>query len=116
MKFRNPWIDPRVVQVRSIAAQAYLREHGWKLLATEQPNLLPFTGPSGGDPSPTVRVPVREQARDYPQRIIELITDLALAEGRYAVEVLNDILQQATAEPASTNGPPVPGKTEPATR
>ena len=94
------------VRPQSAAAQAYLREHGWKLLPTEQPNLLPFTGPSDGDASPTVHVPVLEQARDYPQRIIELITDLALAEGRYAVEVLNDILRQATTE-ASVNGPNV---------
>jgi hypothetical protein len=59
-----------------------------------------------------VRVPLLEQARDYAQRIIELITDLALAEGRYAVEVLNDILQQANAEAVPPNGPTAPVKTE----
>jgi hypothetical protein len=116
MKFRNPWIDPRVVQVRSAAAQAYLRAHGWTLLPAEQPNLLPFRGASGGDGSPTVHVPLLEQARDYPQRIIELVTDLALAEGRYAVDVLNDILRHATAEAESGNGPNRSGRAEPAAR
>ncbi len=114
MKFRNPWIDPRVPQVRSAAAQAYLRTHGWQALPVEQANLLPFTKGSGEDDSPVLQVPVLEQARDYPQRIVEFITDLALAEGRYAVDVLNDILQQAMADAVPTNGPAATGKTEPA--
>jgi hypothetical protein len=101
MKFRNPWIDPRVVEVRSKAAQAYLVQHGWKPLAADQPSLLPFVGPKAGKNPPIVQVPLREQARDYPQRVIEFVTDLALAEGRYAVEVLEDILQQRLDTSAS---------------
>ena len=116
MKFRNPWIDPRVAQVRSAAAQAYLRGHAWQPLPAEQANLLPFAKAPDGDESPILHVPVLEQARDYPQRVVELITDLALAEGRYAVDVLNDILQQGAAEAIPANGPNVPVKTEPATR
>src|SRR5205085_10031601 len=30
MKFRNPWIDPRIVQARPESARAYLLCHGWK--------------------------------------------------------------------------------------
>ena len=101
MHFRNPWIDPRVTQVRSAAVRAYLLAHGWTALPAEQPNLLPFESPAGED-APAVRVPVMEDARDYPQRMVELLTDVALAEDRYAVEVLNDILQQQSA--VSTNG------------
>jgi hypothetical protein len=92
MTFRNPWIDPRVAQVRSAAAQAYLRLHGWNPLPPDQPHLLLFEGPPGGEDSLTEQVPLLEQGRDYTQRVIELITDLALAEDRYAVDVLNDIL------------------------
>jgi hypothetical protein len=114
MKFRNPWIDPRVTRVRSAAAQAYLRTHAWQPLPVEQANLQPFTKGSDKDDAPVLHVPVLEQARDYPQRIVEFITDLALAEGRYAVEVLNDILQQGTADAVPVNGPTVTGKTEPA--
>jgi hypothetical protein len=116
MTFRNPWIDPRVVQVRSEAAEAYLRLHGWKPLPLEQAHLLPFEGPPGGEDSPTVQVPLLEQGRDYTQRVIELITDLALAEDRYAVDVLNDILRQTGAEAVPANGPTVATKTEPAPR
>ena len=48
---------------------------------------------------PIVRVPLCEQARDYSQRVIEFVTDLALAEGRYAVEVLNELLQEQLETP-----------------
>ena len=95
MKPRNPWIDPRVAQVQSKAAQAYLVQHGWKPLAASRPSLLPFAGPKAGTNPPIVHVPLREQARDYSQRVIEFVTDLALAEGRYAVEVLDELLQAA---------------------
>jgi hypothetical protein len=108
MKFRNPWIDPRVLQVHAGAAQTYLRQRGWKPLPAEQPNLLRFEGPPGGD-SRTVRVPLLEQARDYTQRVIELITDLAVAEDRYAVEVLEEILRQPPPELAT----PMHGATTP---
>jgi hypothetical protein len=116
MKVRNPWIDPRVLQVRSAAVQAYLVHHGWKSLSPTQPNFLLFEGPPDGGDSPTVQVPVLEQGRDYSQRVIELITDLALAEGRYAVDVLNDILHQAAAGPAPANGPGALGQAKPATK
>ncbi len=97
MRFHNPWIDPRVRQVRSKAAQAYLSQQGWRLLTADQPHVLSFKGPKPRKDPPVVHVPVREQARDYTQRVIELLTDLAIAEGRYAVDVLNDILQQTFA-------------------
>lgn len=100
MKLRNPWIDPRVVQVRPTSARAYLLGHGWQALPIDQPNLLPFASPRGEE-DPVVLVPLREKGRDYPQRVIELVTDLALAENRYAVEVLNDILKYPVEAPTS---------------
>src|SRR4051794_39805575 len=63
MKVLNPWIDPRVEQVRSAAAQDYLVRHGWKPLPPAQPHMLPFAAPPGGDDSPVVCVPELEQAR-----------------------------------------------------
>jgi hypothetical protein len=102
MKLRNPWIDPLVAGVRSEAAQAYLVQHGWKPLAADQPHLLPFAGPKAGKNPTIVQVPLREQARDYAQRVVEFVTDLALAEGRYAVEVLDHLLQQRVDTPAVT--------------
>jgi hypothetical protein len=111
MKLRNPWIDPRVAQVKPADVQQYLLRHGWKALP-EQDSMLPFEGPPGGGQGPTVRVPVKEQARDYTQRVIELITDLALAEDRYAVDVLTDVLGQASFGRPHAIGPTVPAKAE----
>jgi hypothetical protein len=106
MKLRNPWVDPRVAEVRSNAAQAYLVEHGWEPLTGEQPNMSAFTRPKTTKNSPIVQVPLRENARDYTQRVIEFVTDLALAEGRHAVDVLNEILQVSPDTPAiAGNGP-----------
>ena len=115
MMLRNPWIDPRVKQVRSAAVRAYLLQRGWKPLPVEQPNLLPFERPNASDDRPVVHVPVLEQARDYPQRVIELITDLALADDRYAVDVLNDVLRQPV-DATEGDGPNVSAHAELAPR
>jgi hypothetical protein len=61
--------------------------------------LLPFEGPH--QDSRVVGVPLLDRGRDYPRRVVELITDLALAEGRYAGDVLNDLLQRDVG----ANGP-----------
>jgi hypothetical protein len=54
---------------------------------------------------------VREQARDYAQRVIELVTDSAMAEGRYAVNVLNEILhEQVDPSQSTANGSRVKSK------
>jgi hypothetical protein len=103
MKFRNPWIDPRVCQVRPEAAQAYLTRRGWKPLPDAEPNFREFEPPAAGEDAQVPRLPLLEQGRDYTQRVIELITQLALAEGRYAVEVLDDILARG---PSAGNGAP----------
>lgn len=108
MPFRNPWIDPRVLQVRSADARSYLFRRGWKLVSAESEPMLDFEGPPNRSAPTVVSLPTKEQARDYPQRIIELLTDLAVAEERYAGEVLNEILQQANAAPVSANGPGIP--------
>jgi hypothetical protein len=106
MKVRNPWIDPRVAEVRANAARAYLVHHGWEPLAGQQPHLLPYTRSHAGKNSPIVQVPLREKARDYTQRVIEFVTDLALAEGRQAVEVLNELLREPPETSAiARNGP-----------
>src|SRR5437879_3477820 len=114
MKFRNPWIDPRVALVRPAAARAYLMRRGWKPLPADQAYLQPFESPDG-ETGPVVRVPLAEEGRDYPQRVIELITELALAEERYAVEVLNHLLAQR-GETAEANGPAATAQVEPTVR
>jgi hypothetical protein len=103
MKLRNPWIDPRVFEVKPVDAEAYLVQHGWKRLEAVQPNMIPYACFCEGKDGPIVCVPQLDQARDYPQRIIELLTELALVEDRYAVDVLNELLQ-AKNLPETPNG------------
>ena len=105
MKFRNPWIDPRILQVRPADAATYLRRHGWKPLGPAPTNsdLMLFDGPGEGEVNPLLPVPVHmDQGADV-QRMIEVITELALFEGRYAGDVLTDILQQ---KPDSSSSQP----------
>ena len=102
MTHRNPWIDPRVAEVRAAGARSYLLSHQWRPIAPSQPFLEPFEKASPDGEAVLVRVPLREGGRDYVQRVVELITELALAEDRYAVAVLDDILRQPL--PSSING------------
>ena len=99
MKLHNPRIDPRIVNVRSKAAQAYLVRHGWKLLAVVQPSLMTCAGPHAAKNPPIVHVALREQARDYSLRVIELVTDLALAEGRCPVDFFDELFQEKLDTP-----------------
>jgi hypothetical protein len=80
-----------VEQVRPAAARDYLTRRGWNLLPAEQTNLEPYASP--GSDEEVVSVPLAVQGRDYVQRVIELVTAVALTEKRYAVDVLNDILR-----------------------
>jgi hypothetical protein len=95
MKF-SPWIDPRVQQVRVADMRSYLLDHGWKPKPSPRPQIDLFEGPLDDDGKPIVLlVPATKKGRDYFQRIIELISSLAVIEDRYAVDVLNDILGQS---------------------
>jgi hypothetical protein len=113
MKFRNPWIDPRITQLRPEEAQAHLLRHRWKPLGpAENPLFLMFEGPGEGQDRPTVLVPLKLDQGPMLQRMIELVGDLAHFEDRWAVDVLHDILHQPT-DSADTNGLAVPPKAEP---
>jgi hypothetical protein len=101
MKFRNPWIDPRVEQVRTANLLAYLDLRGWRRRSDPTDSFQSFEKPTADNFGPVVNVPRQEQARDFVQRVIEAVSDLALAEDRYAVDVLNDILSTAPPHSAS---------------
>jgi hypothetical protein len=106
MNFSNPWIDPRVLQVRPEAARAYLLAHGWEELGPGAvPGLLMFDTPQPRGDKPNVLLPTGLEHPYQVQRLVELVTEVALYEGRYAVEVLNEILA-APAEGATGNGSP----------
>ena len=107
MKFRNPWIDPRILQVRPEAVQAYLLSHGWEYLGPAAvPDMLMFDTPRPRGDKPNVLLPLKLEDGAYVQRLIELVGDVALHEDRWAVDVLNDMLRQHV-ESAPSNGPAV---------
>jgi hypothetical protein len=94
MRFRNPWIDPRIVQLGPAEARAYLARRGWNSLGpASNPLLEMFEAPGEGDDTPTVLVPLRTDQGPMLQRMIDLVSELAQVEDRYAGEVLNDMLQ-----------------------
>jgi hypothetical protein len=98
MRFRNPWIHPRVDELRIEHARAYLLQRGWKELPQEG-YLIPFDGPFPEEENVVVFMPTLEAARDFTLRTIELITDIAKAEGRYANDVVLDMLDAIVAPP-----------------
>jgi hypothetical protein len=117
MRFRNPWIDPRIVHVATEHARAYLLQHGWKSLGpAANPIFEMFERPGNGEGRPSVLVPLQLDEGPMLQRMIDLVSDLAQLEDRWAVAVLDDMLQAKTAESARTNGPGVSGRGEPAAR
>jgi hypothetical protein len=104
IRFRNPWIDQRVVKVRAAAARDYLLRHGWEPLDTADTTIKLFAGPvADSGRRITQPVPLLEHATDYVQRVIELITNLAILEDRPADDVLEEMLGVTT--PSGNGGP-----------
>jgi hypothetical protein len=104
MKFTNPWIDPRITQVRPESAQAYLLEHGWKRLGpASNPDLLRFEGPGGGDDAPLVLLPLELDEGPLLQRMIDLVGEVASFEERWAADVITDLLKPHS-DPVEANG------------
>jgi hypothetical protein len=104
IKFRNPWIDPRILDVQPDAAQAYLRRQGWKFLGpAANPDLLLFAGPGDGE-TPTVLVPLAVEQGPDVQRMIDLVTELAVVERRFTGDVLTDLLRPLSSDPPNGTG------------
>jgi hypothetical protein len=101
MNNMDRWVDPRVAQVRTADVQRYLVARGWKPKPSPRPQLLMFEEPAGRERKPIIQtVPASERGSDYRDGIVRVITNLAVIEDRYAVDVLNDILRgQGGAEP-----------------
>jgi hypothetical protein len=115
MKFRNPWIDPRIAEVRPEDVRAYLTRHGLQAVGpASDPNLVRFERVAGGEEAPTLFVPVQVRPGSLLGRMIECVADLARYEGRWAVEVLSDIMRQAAGDGRPVNGPSLPAPPEPA--
>ena len=111
MMLKNPWIDPRVCQVKPTDAEAYLVQRGWKRDEPVRAGFIPFSRGSAAEEFLSIQVPQLEHAKDYLQRMIEMIGDLAIAEDRYAAELLTEILH-ARGSSMAANGAGVPCPTE----
>jgi hypothetical protein len=94
MTFRNPWIDPRVAQVSPEGVRDYLERSGWKFVGpATNPALSRYEVADGDESAPTLFVPVQGDQGPALQWMIELVGDLASWQGRYAGDVLTDILR-----------------------
>jgi hypothetical protein len=97
------WIDPRVWNLPLDRVTDYLIGTGWSSLASDRPNFLVFAEPQqhlSGDVLVQF-VPSQAQSADYPQRMFELISGLAVFEQRQATDILDDILK---TPPTTVNG------------
>ena len=74
-----------------------------------------FDTPEPRGDKPNVLLPSKLEHGPQVQRMIELVSDVALYEDRWAVDVLNDMLRQPV-NAALPNGPAVPAQAEPAPR
>src|SRR5262245_574952 len=87
------WVDPRIERVRVTELRSYLIAKGWKIKTQPRPELLLFERESTSGETTLQPVPTMENSSDYLQRVIEVITGLAATEQRYAVEILEEVLQ-----------------------
>jgi len=102
----NPWIDPRVRELRPDQAVTYLLAHGWTPVEDRRP-VSAFAPPPRRRPSRSgivslALVPNFERTAEFIEFMIRLVAVVAEHEGRWAVDVLNDML--ATTPPATANG------------
>jgi len=89
------WVDPRIRSVRVADVENYLLGHNWKRKPYPRPELV-FEGPLADNGEPIIQVlPSSEDLASYQQRLLELITALAVIEDRPASAVLDDILHQS---------------------
>ena len=56
---RNPWIDPRVAELRPEAVRAYLAGHGWHEVGpAENPHLVRYEVAGDNRDAPTLFLPL----------------------------------------------------------
>ncbi len=111
MTFSNPWIDPRIPRVMPESMRAYLLSHGWEDLGpATMPDLVMFDTPQPRGEKPNVLLPMSLEHPYQIQRLVELVTEVARYEGRFAGDVLSDVPSEP--ENGSTgNGSPAVART-----
>jgi hypothetical protein len=106
MKILNPWIDPRVAQLRPEVVRAFLMSHGWQEVGpAENPHLVRYEVAGDHRDAPTLFLPLGTDNGAALQWLIELIGELAVWEDRFAGDLLTDILQPAPNGAATDRAP-----------
>ena len=101
----NPWIDPRVEQLRMVQIENYLRRHGWKEVKSKVTRLRTFRDAQlNGVFLPDV------DDDEFLRYAIDAVACLARAEDRYAGDVLTDVLSQSAT--AAETKPTVPAASD----
>ncbi len=96
-RFRNPWVDPRVLDVRPADAEAYLRDRGWQEAESAVPHAKRFLSPAGGAEREAVLVPDAVDDGPLLNLLVECVGKVAAWEQRYAGDVLNELLSVPAA-------------------
>ena len=95
MNFKfDPWIDPRVEQLRMVQIENYLQRRGWaKSTLREITPMRAFRDAEGQG----VFLPGVDDD-EFLRFAIDAVACLARAENRYAGDVLTELLSQSTAD------------------
>ncbi len=91
MQFQNRWIDPRVTQVGIDQVRVYLTRTGWREVEqVASGSLTRFEHSAHAEFS--LIMPNRIDGGVLLQRLIDLFAELSRCEGRWAGEILNEVL------------------------
>lgn len=100
LKFRDPWIDPRIKELLPANLEAYLVRHGWKRLKLDKERGYRFyVDPEDKKDGPVLSLPPEVNDPSDLDHMINQVSTLALYEKRYAADVLTDLLASADAVP-----------------
>jgi hypothetical protein len=107
IKFRDPWVDPRVAGVTYDAFRDYLVARGWQQRDRTVPYRDAFENdePGKGD---LIQLPLREDegTPEFVAQVCWVLEMLAKIEGRWVGPILDDVLRGAPPLPAQVNGAP----------
>ncbi len=106
IRFRNPWVDPRVLTLSPSKVRAYLERHGWQEADSAIPGTQRFLSPLQDQNRLAVLVPATTDDDALVNLLVECVGKVAGWEERYAGDLLDDLLGRTVAPP--TNGAPNP--------
>jgi hypothetical protein len=86
--------------VRPADAETYLRNHGWQEVESGNPQWKRFLSPADGDREAVI-LPATTTDEALVNLLVECVGKVAAWEGRFAGEVLDDLLPVGAAIPSN---------------